>query len=151
MGPTRITAAYDHIQSAPLSGAIGLPRRLMGKRHEAPIENFPFEFLGGQHGDRGGGIDLDMTLLDTFIRETGDQPWCMVVASNQAHTPWTRGDPSVYDADSLTLPPYLIDTPVTRENLIRYYAEITYMDNQVKQCLEYLDTHGNQQHTRLSE
>ena len=95
----------------------------------------------------GGGIDLDMTLLDTFIRETGDQPWCMVVGSNQAHTPWTRGDPTVYDADSLTLPPYLIDTPVTRENLTRYYAEITYMDNQVKQCLEYLDTHEKSDNT----
>lgn len=139
---------YDHIKSVPhYLEPLGYRVGLMGKRHEAPIENFPFEFLGGQHGDRGGGIDLDMTLLDTFIRETGDQPWCMVVASNQAHTPWTRGDPSVYDADSLTLPPYFIDTPVTRENLTRYYAEITYMDNQVKQCLEYLDTHDKSENT----
>ncbi len=139
---------YDHIQSMahylrPLGYRVGL----MGKRHEAPIENFPFEFLGGQHGDRGGGIDLDMTLLDKFIENTGDQPWCMVVASNQAHTPWNRGDPSVYEADKLTLPPYLIDTPVTRENLTRYYAEINYMDNQVKQCLDYLDTHGKTEET----
>ena len=43
--------------------------------------------------------------------------------------------------DSATL---LIDTPITRENLTRYYAEITYMDNQVKQCLEYLIRTGNQ-------
>ena len=133
---------YDHIQSmAHYLTPLGYRVALMGKRHEAPLENFPFEFLGGQHGDSGKGIDLDMTMLDSFIDETGDQPWCMVVASNQSHRPWNRGDASVYDADTLTLPPYLIDTPETRESLTRYYAEITYMDKQVQQCLEYLDTH----------
>ncbi|MDA7641012.1 sulfatase [Opitutaceae bacterium] len=141
---------HDHIQSMahylrPLGYRVGL----MGKRHEAPIENFPFEFLGGQHGDRGGGIDLDLTLMDTFIQEAGDKPWCLVVASNQPHTPWSRGDPSIYDAETLTLPPYLVDTPETRENLTRYYAEITYMDNQVSQCLEYLDAHGESDETMV--
>ena len=61
------------------------------------------------------------------------QPWCLFVTSNQPHTPWNRGDPSVYPPSELTIPPYLVDTPVQRQELSRYYAEITYMDGQVGQ------------------
>ena len=132
---------YDHVQSmAHYLRPLGYRVALMGKRHEAPLENFPFEHLGGQHGDRGQGIDLDMSLMNQFIESSGDQPWCLVVASNQTHQPWNRGDSSVYNADTLTLPPYLIDTPETREDMTRYYAEINYLDNQVGYCKDYLNT-----------
>lgn len=134
---------YEDIKSMahylrPLGYRVGL----MGKRHEAPAANFPFEFLGGQHGDKGEGMDLDMALLDRFVESSGDQPWCLVVASNQTHQPWTRGDASEYDADSLSLPPYLVDTPEVREGMTRYYAEINYLDKQVGYCMGYLRTHG---------
>lgn len=130
---------YDGVKSLahhlrPLGYRVGL----VGKRHEAPSEAFPFDFLGGSHGDGGkpGTIDLDLNLADEFIHRDPDQPYCLVVTSNQPHTPWNRGDASVYDAAALTLPPYLVDTPVTREWMTHYYAEITYMDAQVGRCME---------------
>ena len=87
MGPTRITAASTIIYRAcPTIWSHCYRVGLMGKRHEAPVENFPSNFSAASMAT-GEAIDLDMTLLDTFIRETGDQPWCMVVGSNQAHTP----------------------------------------------------------------
>lgn len=130
---------YDGVKSLahhlrPLGYRVGL----VGKRHEAPDEAFPFDFLGGSHGDGGkpGTLDLDLNLADEFINRDPDQPYCLVVTSNQPHTPWNRGDASAYDAAELTLPPYLADTPVTREWMTQYYAEITYMDAQVGRCME---------------
>ena len=47
------------------------------------------------------------------------------------------GDP-VYPPSELKIPPYLVDTPVQRQELSKYYAEITYMDGQVGQVLSHL-------------
>jgi hypothetical protein len=45
--------------------------------------------------------------------------------------PWNRGDASIYDPATFTVPAYLVDTPETRTELAKYYAEITYMDAQL--------------------
>ena len=121
---------------------LGYRVAIVGKRHEAPAEAFPFEYLGGSHGDSGktpDGADLPLAAAREFMARDADQPWCLVVASNQPHTAWNRGDASAYPPDSLTVPPYLVDTPQTREGMSRYYAEITYMDGQVKQVMEMLE------------
>ena len=121
---------------------LGYRIAIVGKRHEAPAEAFPFEFLGGRHGDSGktpDGEDLPLAAAREFMARDADQPWCLVVASNQPHTAWNRGDASAYPPNDLTVPPYLVDTIETREGLSRYYAEITYMDGQVKQVMEMLE------------
>lgn len=133
---------YDHVRSLPhYLGSLGYRTAIVGKRHEAPASAFPFEMLGGQHHDGGkspAGEDLPLENARDFLRRDSQQPWCLVVASNQPHVPWNRGDASVYDPSGLTVPPYLVDTPELREGLARYYAEITYMDAQVGQLLGYL-------------
>jgi uncharacterized sulfatase len=114
---------------------------LAGKRHEAPASAFPFEQLGGSHGDGGktpDGADLPMDQAKAFLARDAEQPWCLVVASNQPHTPWNRGDASAYPPEKLTVPPYLVDTKELREGLSKYYAEISYMDQQVGQVLGIL-------------
>jgi uncharacterized sulfatase len=121
---------------------LGYRVAIVGKRHEAPAEAFPFEYLGGSHGDSGktpDGEDLPLAKAREFMARDTDQPWCLVVASNQPHTAWNRGDASAYPPNDLTVPPFLVDTPETREGLSRYYAEITYMDGQVKQVMEMLE------------
>ena len=97
--------------------------------------------LGGNHGDGGktpDGADLPLERAREFISRDRQQPWCLVVTSNQPHTPWNRGDTSQYDPSTLTVPGYLVDTPVLREALSRYYAEITYMDGQMGEMLQHL-------------
>lgn len=121
----------------PLGYRVGLA----GKRHEAPASAFPFEQLGGSHGDGGKtpyGADLPMDRAKAFLARDAEQPWCLVVASNQPHTPWNRGDSSSYPPEKLTVPPYLVDTKELREGLSKYYAEISYMDQQVGQVLGIL-------------
>ena len=121
----------------PLGYRVGL----VGKRHEAPASAFPFEQLGGSHGDGGrtpDGADLPLDRARAFMARDDVQPWCLVVASNQPHTPWNRGNASVYPPNNLTVPPYLVDTKELREGLSKYYAEISYMDRQVGEVLKML-------------
>jgi uncharacterized sulfatase len=118
---------------------------IVGKRHEAPASAFPFEMLGGSHGDGGktpDGHDLPLDKAREFMDRDSKQPWCLVVASNQPHTPWNRGDASVYPPTKLKVPAYLVDTPELREGMSRYYAEITYMDGQVGQVMNFLKELG---------
>jgi len=139
---------HDNIKSLPhYLGALGYRTALLGKRHEAPLANFPFEFLGGRHHDNGKGVDLELDKVGKFIADAREQPWCLVVTSNQPHTPWNRGDASVYAADKLTLPKYLVDTPETREAMTKYYAEISYMDAQFGECMKQLEASGRAKNT----
>jgi len=110
---------------------------LSGKRHINPPEVFPFENLPAV------GNNPNFERIDAFLAEckANATPFCLFACSNEPHSPWNKGDPSRYDADKLELPPYFVDTPETRENLVNYFAEITYYDSQVGQCLALLDRH----------
>lgn len=142
---------YEGVKSLPhYLRPLGYRVAIVGKRHEAPASAFPFEMLGGNHGDGGrtpDGADLPLDKANEFISRNRQQPWCLVVTSNQPHTPWNRGDASKYAPSKLTVPPYLVDTPVLREALSRYYAEITYMDSQVGTMLKHLKEQNQEQNT----
>lgn len=134
---------YDEVRSLPQHlEAAGYTTALLGKRHEAPQQNFPFQFLGGRHHDKGDGIALPIDKAKEFIEAQQDKPWCLVVANNQPHSPWNRGDASEYSAEDIEVPPYMIDTPETRDALSKYYAEVTFMDKQVGECLKILEDSG---------
>ncbi len=121
-------------------GALGYRVGITGKRHFAPAECFPFETIG----KRGS---LAIRQLRKFIADSGDKPWCMIVASREPHTPWNKGDASAYPPAELTIPPWLADTPATRQALSRYYAEVTFLDQQLARCLRALDRSGKAEDT----
>ncbi|WAJ71795.1 sulfatase family protein [Catenovulum adriaticum] len=141
-------AAYEGTRSLPnYLRPLGYRVALMGKRHEAPHASFSFEYLGGKHGDtKQSQIDLNLKLAERFFKET-DQPWALIVATNQPHTPWFRGDKSAYLPESLTVPDYLVDTIETRRALSAYYAEITYMDQQFGTIMNMLEESGEANNT----
>ena len=142
---------HDGVRSLPHHlKALGYRTAIVGKRHEAPATAFPFEYLGGGHGDGGKtpeGADLPLDKARAFMAGDAGQPWCLVVASNQPHTPWNRGDAGAYPPAKLTIPPYLVDTPELREGLSAYYAEIAYMDGQVGRVMEFLKDLKQEQNT----
>lgn len=141
---------YDGVKSLPhYLSPLGYRTALIGKRHEAPESSFPFEFLGGRHHDNGKGVDLDLSTVDSFLKEaaTDAQPFCLVVTSNQPHRPWNRGDATQYAPKTLSIPGNLVDTPQTRTAMAEYYAEITYMDTQFGSCIGSLGRHNLRRNT----
>ena len=111
---------------------------LQAKRHFDPLTVFDYEFLSG------GNADVDVDKIRPFIQDASSkgEPFCLFVCSHQPHTPWDKGDRSIYDPDKLVLPSYWVDTPETRADYVRYLAEVTYMDNQVGDVLNLLDETG---------
>ncbi len=128
---------------------LGYRVALTGKTHFGPPESFPFERLTGREHDGGKGKDLVFDAAEAFVRRDADQPYCLVVASNQPHTPWNRGDAAAYDAETLTVPPYWVDCPETRREMTKYYAEITYLDAQLGKCMQIVERSGQADNTMV--
>jgi len=123
---------------------LGYRVALAGKTHISPQEVFPFEYLKGVNNE-------DFSDVDRFIQDakSEDQPFCLFVCSKEPHTPWDKGDASLFPPEKLTLPPFFVDTPDTRENFSRYLAEINYLDGQVGQVLKMLEAQGLTENTMV--
>ena len=119
---------------------LGYRVALTGKSHIGPRSVFPFE------KPKGKGL---VEAAGNFFADckNGDDPFCIFFCSKEPHTPWDKGDPSRYDASQLKLPPYLVDTPETREVMTQYLAEITYFDGEVGGILAALDKSGLRENT----
>ncbi len=113
---------------------------LAGKNHCKPRDSFPWEEVGS---DKEWGLDE----IREFIIRNADAPYFLVAAHRDPHTPWSHGDASAYPPDSFDVPPYLVDTPTTRDALSHYYAEITYLDSQIGDVLQMVDDSGQREHT----
>ncbi len=119
---------------------------LAGKTHYGPPEAFPIEHLPGRNHDNGKN-DKDINIKEIKSVIDGEEPFFIIIAENQPHTPWNRGNPSAYNPEHLTIPPYAVDLPETREALTHYYAEITYADSLLGECLTLLDDAGKADET----
>ncbi|TWT81022.1 Choline-sulfatase [Planctomycetes bacterium CA13] len=123
---------------------LGYRVALSGKTHIGPREQFPFEYSSNQNNP-------DMNVIDTLFAESVEnkKPFCLFACSNEPHSPWNKGDASVYPPESINLPPYIVDTPNVRQNFSRYLAEITYYDSQVGEIVAMLEKHGLANNTLL--
>lgn len=139
---------YDNIESIVQHfKGIGYRVALIGKQHYAPMANFPFEYLGGRNSDNGEGIDITLSDAEKWIKKDKSKPYLLIVATNQPHGPWTRGNQEQYKAEKLNIAPYMVDTKETRESLVKYYAEITYADSLVGYCMNMVDRNKNKDNT----
>lgn len=125
---------------------------LIGKSHVQPKSVFPWDVevpLTARN-------EIDFAAVDSFVSDCKqkNQPFCLFVMSNQPHSPWNKGNPSMFDARKIHLPPFYVDTPGTRNDFCRYLAEINYMDQEFGTLLGILDssrTAGNSVVVYLSE
>ncbi len=113
---------------------------LAGKNHCKPRESFPWQPIGSEKA-------WDLEDIREFISSAGDTPYFLVAAHRDPHTPWIHGDTSAYPPDRIPVPPYLVDTAATREALSHYYAEITYLDDQMGELLQLVDDSGQRENT----
>lgn len=148
--PMRNGSAWNHSGSRPDTkslphylGDLGYRVGLTGKVHVTPRKAFPFEKLDGFDPScvRNPTREHDLDLVSQFMKRD-DKPFCLVVALVEPHVPWVMGDRSQYPDDQIKLPPYIVDTEQTRDAFARYLAEITYMDGQVGEILDTLESTG---------
>jgi len=136
----------------PLGYRVGL----VGKKHFGPPPSFPFEYP--ERAAKGTPVEnederedaeaaLDYGAAEKFMNRDKSQPYCLVVAPHEPHNPWNKGDASVYKPAQLKLAPYLVDTPLTRRALARYYGEVTYLDQQVGRVMDAVDRSGQADNT----
>jgi len=133
------TRAYDHIKSiAHYLKPVGYRVIQTGKKHFNPAKVFPFEYFPTNKNKFP-----DFEAIDELFAEckTSKTPFCLFACSNSPHSPWTEGDASRYPPKNVTLPPYIVDTPVLRKNFCNYLAEITHFDSQVGSILTSLKNH----------
>lgn len=109
---------------------------LYAKTHVSPPEVFSYEYLGEY---KGGEMDYDK--IDAFMKSAKgeEKPFFLVVASHEAHSPWTLGDASQWDPAKIHLRDMYADTPETRDAFVHYLAEINVLDKQVGNVLRVLN------------
>lgn len=139
------TKAYENTKSiVHYLKPLGYRVALSGKRHIAPIKVFPFEYL-----DKSSNPDFD--LVDEFlktVKESGES-FALMLCSNEPHDPWDKGDISLFNQETITLPPNCIDTKATREAYCRYLAEINYLDAQVGEALKLIEKYEFKENTLI--
>ena len=123
---------------------LGYRVALSGKSHVGPQGAYPFEILKTKTSKTKDSNGAFIETANKFFDECREKktPFCLFIASNDGHAPFTTGDASQYDKDKLTIPPYWLDTPVLREHLVKYYAEITNFDRLVGMVRASLEKKG---------
>lgn len=124
---------------------------LTGKTHFKPKSVYPFEMVKGfpQNCNLRETPGADWAGVEEFMTRDREQPFCLIICSIHAHAPWDSGDTSRWNADELKLPPFLVDTPTTRELYREHLAEVRLFDDQVGQARELLKATGLEDHTAL--
>jgi N-sulfoglucosamine sulfohydrolase len=149
--PWRTGTLPNHSKSKPDTKSIahylkplGYRVALLGKSHVGPKSSYPFEYIQGAGTKSPNPNPVFLKGALRFIDDCSKdkQPFCLFVASHDSHAPFTTGDRSVYDAASLTIPPYWLDTPELRNELVNYYAEVSNFDSLVGQMRAALEARG---------
>ena len=121
-------------------GDLGYRVGLAGKKHIGPENVYPFETVPGICGKAAEAKPKpdDWRGVQSFIKRDPNQPFCLVIGSIHAHSPWTVGDTKYWKKEEVVLPPNLVDTPQTRSAYWHYLAEVREFDRQVGDTLKIL-------------
>ena len=123
---------------------VGYRVALIGKSHVGPNSVFPFEYVPLQKNN-----EINFNAVVTFIASStkSNTPYCLFVMSNQPHTPWNKGNPELFNPETITLPPFYVDTENTRKEFCKYLAEINFMDQEFATMLNLIDKHKQTNNT----
>jgi uncharacterized sulfatase len=111
-------------------GDLGYNVGLTGKTHFSTNSKFP-TIPGFTSGGNESAPTWEMSGVKGFIEKSqaDDKPFCVVIASVNAHHPWTVGKIANFPLDKIVVPPHMVDGPVTRECLAKHAAEVEELDN----------------------
>lgn len=118
---------------------------LSGKHHMGPNANPAFEEI--RQGQGPGGQE---EWVDILRNRPKDRPFFFWFASADAHRGWQIDDIGPhYDPADVIVPPYMVDTPETRQDLAGYYHEVSRSDRYAGRLRQELERQGIAENTYL--
>jgi N-sulfoglucosamine sulfohydrolase len=111
---------------------------LQNKSHVGPYKSYPYESINSAD---------ELTQTKQFMTRDNMQPWMLSYCSNDPHSPWDRRVGEPLDPAKITVPPYMHDNKTTRQQLAKYFDEITKFDEQVGKMLKLIDECGQREST----
>ena len=148
-----ITGAYPHNTGAPelhvrlpdeqvrfpeLLREAGYYTVLSGKNHMFGNKDRAFDQITG-----GGGPGRSEDWVSHVRKRPKNKPFFFWFASTDAHRPWNITEDVIqYSPKDVLIPPYLVDTPITRDDLTGYYHEVSRFDHYVGLVTEELKNQG---------
>ena len=118
---------------------------LSGKNHMFGNKDRAFDHITG-----GGGPGKEEDWVGHVKDRPKDKPFFFWFASTDAHRVWsiTKEAPK-YDPKDVIIPPYLVDTAVTREDLTGYYHEVSRFDYYIGLVTAELEKQGVLENTMI--
>jgi len=155
--PVRNGVCWNHSKALPQTrsichylGSMDYRVGVAGKLDVAPEKVFPFEKVEGFESNCvAKTADYECGGIKKFIQRDPKQPFCLVLGLVVPHVVWTVGEPGHFPLKKIKLPPYLADTPQTRQDFARYLAEIEVLDRQVGDILTTLEKSGQADNTMV--
>lgn len=128
---------------------------LAHKYHAKPREVFDFEYLSANLPRRPANPrryrreGLNTKDIEAFLAghasQRPDTALCLILADSSPHVTWEAN--KIYEPGKLQLPPFIVDTELTRRAMANYYQDITTMDRRVGQVGALLKRYGFDQNT----
>lgn len=88
--------------------------------------------------------DVD-ALLAKHANSRPNTPLCLIVGDSSPHVTWEPN--KIYNPGKLRLPPFIVDTQLTRKAMANYYQDITTMDKRVGRVRAMLKKYGFEDNT----
>lgn len=135
----------DQIRFPELLHMKGYYTVLSGKNHMFGNEDRAFNKI-----TRGGGAGGSGDWVELVRDRPKDQPFFFWFAANDAHRDWGISEHApTYEPADVIVPPYNVDTPVTREDYTNYYHEVSRFDHFVGLVRDELEKQGVLENTFL--
>ena len=101
-------------------------------------------------GGQGGGPGAEGRWLQCLQERPKDRPFFAWFASIDAHRSWQPDpDGEPHTRDDAVIPPYLVDSQPTRDDLRQYYDEIQRFDRFIGLCLDEVKRQGELDNTMV--
>ena len=129
---------------------------LAHKYHAKPREGvFDFEYIDAklprkpEHHRKYRREGLNTKDINKFLAEhtkrEPNTPLCLILGDSSPHVTWEPN--KIYAPETLQLPPYIVDTKLTRKAMANYYQDITTMDKRVGEVRTILKRYGFEDNT----
>lgn len=132
-------ASFPNIKTLPvlLAGA-GYRTASAGKFHVAPKDTYQFqEYIGGPSPSEMAGK------CRSFLAAQDDTPFFLYFCTTEPHRNFKRDGADPVRPEDVVVPPFLPDTPETREELAAYYASVQRADSGLVRLIDILRETGH--------